>query len=165
MAGQASRQNGSKGGRPKGKKSKATLEKEAILAAFRQRVLHNADLLFNAQLTLARGQTLLYKIEKELQVGPKGGNKYIRSKPKLVTEQWEIEAWLEGHIVNGDLDDTTDPSATYYFLITKEPDNKAADSLLDRAFGKSAQAITGADGGPIKLETVEITFREAPDRG
>ena len=30
----------------------------------------------------------------------------------------------------------------------------AADKLLDRGHGKPAQAITGADGGPISLETL-----------
>lgn len=128
-------------GRKKGSKSKATLEKEAVLAAFRQRVMSHADLLFNAQFTAARGQTYLFKIEKELQIGPKGGKKYIRSKPKLVTELWEIEAYLEGLVEEGDMDDEDDPAATYYFLTTKDPDSRAADSLLDRAFGKSAQEI------------------------
>lgn len=46
------------------------------------------DVLFNAQLHIATGQTYLYKIEKELRIGPKGGKKYVRSKPKLVTAQW-----------------------------------------------------------------------------
>lgn len=152
MAGNASRKNGTKGGRPKGKKSKKTLEREAVLDAFRTRVMKSADLLFDAQLTLARGQTFLYKIEKELQIGPKGGKKYIRSKPKLVTDQWEIESYLEGHIVNGDLDDTSDPSATYYFLTTKEPNNQAVDSLLNRLWGKPAQTLDiPPDGRPLLI--------------
>lgn len=32
----------------------------------------------------------------------------------------------------------------------------AANSLLDRAVGRPAQAITGPDGGPIQLEAVRV---------
>lgn len=145
------RENGKKGGRPKGSKSQATLEKEAVLKAFRERAMRSADLLFNAQLTLARGQTFLYKIEKELQIGPKGGKKYVSSRPKLVENQTEIEMYLEGLIEEGDMEDENDPLATYYFLTTKEPSNMAIDSLLDRTFGKSVQSVelSGPDGKPL----------------
>jgi hypothetical protein len=34
----------------------------------------------------------------------------------------------------------------------------AADKLLDRAHGKPAQAVTGPDNGPIKVETDELTL-------
>lgn len=157
MAGTASIENGKKGGRPKGKKSKNTLEKEAVLKVFRERVMRNADLLFDSQLTLARGQTYLYKIEKELQIGPKGGKRYVSSKPKLVTEQWEIEAYLEGEITEGDSDNDQDPNATYYYLTTKDPSNQAVDSMLDRTFGKPAQSLElgGKDGQPITVKIVQ----------
>lgn len=39
----------------------------------------------------------------------------------------------------------------------------AADKILDRGLGKPAQSITGAEGGPIKIEsTVKIYL---PDNG
>lgn len=160
MAGIASIENGKKGGRPKFRKNNATLEREAVAAAFKQRAMRAADLLFDAQLTLARGQTYLYKIEKELQTGPKGGKRYVNSKPRLVTDQWEIEAYLEGQITQGDADDDTDPNATYYYLTTKDPDGRAIDSLLDRSIGKAAQPITGEGGGPIQIQGVEIAIRK-----
>lgn len=162
MAGNASRENGKKGGRPKGSKSASTIEREAVLAAFRDRVARNADILFDAQLTLARGQTFLYKIEKEWVDTGKGKGFYRKKKPRIVTAQWEIESYLEGEVSEGDPDDDQDPAATYYFLTTKEPSNFAIDSLLDRAFGKSKQTteLTGKDGGPIKVEGVEIAVRK-----
>src|SRR4051812_42190217 len=106
-------------GRKKGSKEAATLQKEAVLVALRQRIMQSADLLFDAQMTLARGQTFLYKIEKYYE---KVGNQRVlrRKKPQLVTEQWEIEAYLEGKIVEGELEDY---EATYYFITTKLPDN------------------------------------------
>lgn len=148
------RENGKKGGRPKGKKSAKTLEREAVLRAFRERAMRSADLLFDAQLSLAKGQTFLYKIEKELQIGPKGGKKYVNSKPKLVTNQNEIEGYLEGLVNDGDMEDENDPNATYYYLTTKEPSNYAADSLLDRTFGKATQRLehTGEGGRPINIK-------------
>lgn len=140
-------------GRKKGSKSQKTLDREKVLAELRERIMKTANLLFDSQISIARGVQFLYKIEKELVIGPKGGKKYVSSKPKLVTEQWEIESYLEGKLEDGDENDENDPNATYYFITAKEPDNRALDSLLDRAFGKSTQRteITGAGGEPIKI--------------
>jgi hypothetical protein len=129
------RENGKKGGRPKGSKSPATLEREAVQAALRQRTLRNADVLYDAQITLAKGQTFLYKIEKYYEGS--GKNRVLkRKKPQLVTSQYEIEDYLENRLDEGDLEDK---EATYYFLTTKEPNNQAIDSMLDRALGKAIQ--------------------------
>lgn len=147
-------------GRPPKSKNKTTLEKEAVMKDFTQRVMRNADILFNAQMHVATGVTYLYKIEKELQVGPKGGKKYVSSKPKLVTEQWEIEAYLEKTLTQGDPDDEKDPNATYYFITTEKPDYKAADSLLDRALGKAVNRIAGADGGPLEVTVIKYAQKK-----
>lgn len=144
-------------GRPKGKKNSATLEKEAILKEYRQKILKSADVLFNAQITLARGQTYLYKIEKEEIIGPKGGKSYKNKRPELVTSQWEIEDYLQGLIEEGDKDDEDDPNAAYYFLTTKDPDNKAIDSMLDRTWGKSTQPLAGDKDNPVIVEIVKYT--------
>lgn len=154
MAGTTSKENGKKGGRPKGSKSQATLEREAVLEAFRQKAMQSADVIFHSQLTLARGYSYLYKIKKKKVIGPRGGVSYVAQKPELVTAQWEIEAYLLGLVEEGDLDDEYDPAATYYYIVTKDPNNQAADSLLDRTFGKASQsiALTGENGGPVKVD-------------
>lgn len=141
-------------GRPRGKKNKATLEKEAVLKEFKDKVLTSTDILFNSQLTLARGQTYLYKIEKEVIVGPKGGKTYKNKRPELVTEKWEIEDYLQGLIEEGDKDDENDSRSVYYFLTTKDPDNKAIDSMLDRTFGKATQIIGGDKNNPVSVQVV-----------
>lgn len=138
-------------GRKRGSKSPVTLEREAVLKVFRERTMKHADILFNSQITLARGQTFLYKIEKELIIGPKGGKSYKAKKPELVTAQWEIEAYLAGELRDHDL---SDRGATYYFITTKEPNNNSIDSLLDRTFGRSTQVVAGEGGGPVKIEVV-----------
>ncbi len=134
------------GGRPKGRKDDRTLQKEAVLKAFRDKVMADADVLYVAQRTLAKGLTYLYKIEKEMFTGPKGGVSYKAKPPKLVTSQWEIEAYLSDKIRDVPLE--KGPEATYYYLTTEKPSGQAIDSLLDRTFGKSVQAIElGGPGG------------------
>lgn len=148
MPGIASRENGKKGGRPKGKKSASTLEREAVLSAFRQRVMGVADNLMLSQLHLATGQTYLFKIEKKLEVGSRGGKRYVPQRPKQVTALWEIEAYLTDLVENGDMHNDQDPAATYYYMTAIPPQNAAIDSLLDRTFDKAKQRteLTGADG-------------------
>src|SRR5689334_662740 len=103
-------------GRKRGSLAPKTLEKMKVLEQFRQRAMKVSDVLFNSQMTLARGQTFLYKIEKEKIIGPKGGVSYRAKRPEIVTEQWEIEAFLDGEIESHDM---TDQGSTYYFLTTK----------------------------------------------
>lgn len=150
-----------KGGRPKGSKSPATLEKEAVLAAYRQRVMRNADILLDSQLSLAKGLQYLYKIEKKRKVGPRGGVSYEAQKPELVTNPEEMRAYIEGTLEEGDAEDANDPAATYYFLTSKDPDNRAIDSMLDRSFGKSTQTVAGPDGGPVQVTVVKYAQKKA----
>lgn len=128
-------------GRPKGMKNKKTVEKELIRQEFENRIIRANDALINAQIHLATGQTFLYKIEKKLFIGPKGGKKYVPQKPKLVTSQHEIESYLEGLTGNGELSDDNDPAATYYYMTTKEPNNMAIDSLQNRLHGKPKESL------------------------
>jgi len=88
-------------------------------------------------MSLAQGVTYLFKIHTDSK-----GNK---GKPELVDSQYEISAYLNGEY-EGEPDD-------YYFITTERPDNKAIDSMLDRAFGKAPQKLehTGKDGDPISF--------------
>lgn len=155
MAGKTSAENGKKGGRPKGKKSQATLQKEAILAAFRQKAMEAADVLFQSQMTLARGYSYLYKIEKELIVGPRGGERWQAKKPELVTSQMEIELYLAGLVDEDEIE--TGPGATYYFIVTKDPNNMAIDSIFDRTFGKSVANVEINGKLEHTVNTQEVT--------
>lgn len=111
MGGITSRQNGSKGGRPPGRKNEATLEREAQLERLRQRVFEAFDPLINAQLSLAQGISYLFK-EGINDDGSKG-------KPILVTDPDEILAYLA--------EDYNALSTTYY-ITTKAPENAALTS-------------------------------------
>jgi hypothetical protein len=142
MAGQVSAENGKKGGRPKGSLNKTTLEKKKVEEAFTQRVLNAADRLFNAQLALAEGTTHVFKIVET------GEGKQKKREHVLVTDPEEIKAFLDEY--DGG---SGEMNGEYYYLTTKAPDNRAIDSLLDRAFGKAINKteISGKNGEAIQV--------------
>lgn len=148
---EANRKNAKKAGRPKGSKLPATIDRENALKAYRERGAKLAQGLLNKQLVLANGQTFLYKIEKYYERNEKG-KKILRQKaPKLVTQQWEIESYLNGLVEDHEMTEWGD---TFYFITTKEPDSKTIDSILDRTFGKPAQIVSGPDGGPVQMQVI-----------
>lgn len=133
MAGVSSIINGRKGGRPKGSKNKSTLEQEAVLKEFKQKVLKSAHLLFQNQMKLAQGCSYLYKTECT------GQGKTRKCEYKQVTDPQEIEDYLNGHYDEPNRGAGEDEA--YYVITVDKPDNKALDSLLDRTFGKAQQNI------------------------
>lgn len=140
----ANRINAQKAGRPKGKKTEKVLEREEALKQFRDRVTKNTHQLFDAQFTLARGQTFLYRIDKEFV--KTGTNKdgsakgwYRNKRPVIVEDPEEIRMYLEQEVTDGDPFDEKDEESSYYYLSAKEPNNMAIDSLMDRTHGKSKQ--------------------------
>lgn len=98
----------------------AAEEKRVAKERIRQRVIQAQDKLINAQLSLAFGNNMLFKIVLDEE-----GNK---KRPELVTSPQEIADYLAGDYENSQQE--------YYFIMTEKPDNKAIDSLLNRAFGK-----------------------------
>lgn len=136
------RENGKLGGRPKGVLNPRTLDKMKMKAALDQRYLHASRALANAQIHIATGQTFLYKIEKEwIKTGTnkKTGeeNGYFRNKrPVLVTNQEEIESYLDSLVdeMNGEPKEY-DEGATYFYMTAKEPNNEAIKNIMDRVHG------------------------------
>lgn len=108
---------------------------------FVRRVTDMTDILVNAQASLAVGQQFLFRIDKELAVGPKGGKAYRPKRPVVVTDPEEIMDYIQGSIVEGDARDDGDPGSSYYYLTTREPNNQALDSLLNRALGRARETV------------------------
>lgn len=133
-------------GRRVGSKNKATLEKAAIQEAFNQRVMVQADSLFNAQLSLAVGSVKVFEV-----VETKDGNRTKREH-FLVTNTERIKEVLDGFdgVGSGVIDDT------YYLVSNVLPDNRAIDSMLNRALGKPKDTMeySGIDGSPIENKIV-----------
>ncbi len=133
---------GKLGGRPKGSKTQAVKDREVAFQAYKERVSQNVNNLLNHQLSLARGLQFLYKIEINSKTKAK-------SRPILIEDQETLEAFL-----NGDLDNEKDE---YYYLTTKEPNNQAIDSMMDRTYGR-AVAVTqleGPGGGPLEIKIIK----------
>lgn len=117
------RENGKLGGRPLGSLNKVNREKKKAEQEMVQRIVNNLNGVLNAQFSLAKGISFLYKIVET------GEGKNQKREHVLVTDPEEIKDYL---------DETTD-SEDYYYITTKAPDGKAIDSLIDRAFGTSTQ--------------------------
>lgn len=141
--------NNHKGGRPKGSKDKATIEKERVLAEYRKKIMQHADILFKNQMHLAQGVSYLYKFVKGKQ------------KPQLVTDPKEIEQYILTEMGEKiEKEDKIDKSAVYYFITTDKPDNRAIDSMLDRTFGRATQPIGGDKDNPLVLEGVKVSVQK-----
>jgi hypothetical protein len=113
-----------------GSKRLTTIRKEAVAQEIRERVMKNADALFNAQLSKAVGSVRIFRVDEVEEKGK------ISREHVLVTDPDEMKMVLDG---NEGMSGTVGES--YYFVTEVPPDNKAIDSMLDRTFGKAAQSI------------------------
>ncbi len=151
------RENGKKGGRPVGSRGKTVLEREAVLQSWKQRTFNFMNTLQDSQMTLARGQMFLYRVDKEYVQSGKGGY-YKKLKPIIVEDPEEIRDFIEREADGSNpVDDESNSGSAYYYLTAKEPNNQAIDSMVDRALGKAIATtqIQGADGGPLQVQVVK----------
>lgn len=130
-----------------------TRERMVILKAFQDRVMKNVDQFYTAQHSLATGIQYLFKIVSHYE-----GKKLVKGKPQIVTDPQEIANYLdsefgEGPEVNSDTE--------YYFMTAERPDGKAIANMLDRTFGKPAQALELKG----KLTIEEAIKKNALERG
>lgn len=128
-------------GRPLHSKNPDTIEREEALRQFKSRVAKRVDRLFNAQVTLAEGSTILLRVDKDSK-GKKLPAVQVTSPEEM--KQFIDELGGQDGEMNG---------SSYYFLVAQKPDNMAINSLLDRTFGKPDQAIkhSGDTANPIAL--------------
>lgn len=141
-------------GRPKGSKDPQTIEKETARRLFENRILQNIQELLSAQFNIAKGASYVYRIEQN----PKTGSK----EHVLVTDPYEIKKFLdELQGDNGPLEEDGD----FYYITTKNPENRALDSLIDRVFGKAPQTINNKISGDLKLITGMKIVKDNGDIG
>lgn len=139
--------NGMKGGRPKGSVDKRTLLRNRVEKKVQEMIVRKSAALVRAGMSVALGQQFVYRIDEEFEDDTVRTNKdgeEIVTKGKLkkrvhvlVTDPQEIESALdqmEGHGIGGDNDE-------YYYITTKEPDYKAIDMLMSRAYGKPKESL------------------------
>ena len=114
------------------------LEKEVVREQTEQFFMRGLAGIREAQMSLARGVSLLYRIDKTwIKTGrSKDGEEqgYWRNeKPVLVTMPEEIEAYLAGE------HDDDSEDASYYYITTKVPDGDAIKNIQDRVLGKPTE--------------------------
>jgi len=121
-------------GRPAGSKNKKTVEKDAAMKRFKDRVFKVTDKLFESQLVEATGYHVMVAFDK-------GAKKLLQ-----VTDKKKFNKLLE----------TGTEGKDYLFVVAAAPDYKASDALLNRAFGRPTESVelTGKGGQPmiIKLD-------------
>ena len=139
-------------GRPKGGENQATKDKRVVKEEMKQRIMRSKDSLLNSQMNLAKGCQFLFVIETTRFKDKDGKWKEERKKPRIVENQNTIEKYLAG-----ELDNEKDE---YYFMTTQKPDNKAIDSMFDRAFDKARQNV-GLDGGEEDKPITVINYVNA----
>jgi len=127
MPGESARINGRKGGRPKGKTSKATLDKIAARELARKIITDKLKPLIQAQIVHAIGI----------------GHLYTRDKAGKFTKV-ESEAQVDKLLGEG-------TEGEDYWIFTKDPSVQAFTDLMNRALDKPAEhvSLTGADDGPV----------------
>lgn len=150
-------------GRKGGKNGTGLVYSERRIAynRYREKVVGVTDILFRESLHNARGHSYLYKIEKEPVYNKDGEiTSYKPLRPKKVKSEQEIEEYLAGLIDSGDAEDDSDPNTAYYYITTEKGDQRAIDSMLDRAYGKATQVVQTEDeeGNRHAIQGNSITF-------
>lgn len=135
-------------GRKKGQLDKRTLDAMAVKREYQNKIRKHADRLFNAQMALAEGVTLLFKVKRD--------KKGKESKPELVKSESEIAQFIEecgGYdgVMNGN---------TYYFLTTKIPDSRTISDMLDRAMGKPDATLDVTSKGQSVNPYAQLSVEE-----
>lgn len=123
-------------GRREGSKNKKTLEQDEAIHQFRERVRKNVDKLFNAQISKALGEHMLFV--KVTERDSKGKTKRVYY--ERVEDEETIKEFLDD-------EDSMNDDEHYYYLTTRPADNKAIDSMMDRAFGRANQSMDLTSGG------------------
>lgn len=149
-----------KGGKnKKGTKNKTTIEREKVLEMAKDIIAGRTKALIDTQTILATGGIKIYKIIYDIKINYIGRGKTkqairtrVARKPEIVFREDEITAVLDHKY--GDGEHTEDPNheTEFFFVVTKDPENQAINSLLDRTFGKATETIKTSSVIEVKEE-------------
>jgi hypothetical protein len=122
-------------GRKKGSKHKSTIEREKILELAKDIIAGRTKRLIDTQSILAMGAIKVFVIRSHWE-GVGKNKKLVKSKAEIVSDDDEISMALDAEFGEGD---SPNDENSYYFVVTKDPDNSAIESLLNRTFGKATE--------------------------
>lgn len=139
-------------GRRAGSMNKATMETKTAKKLFIDRVNQHVDELFNAQLSLAKGeQVLMVQITR-------GKGKDRKRWHEQVTDAGVIKQYLDD-------ENSLNSDEEFYYITTRPANNMAIDSLLNRSFGKATEKVE-LEGGLFKASqlTIKVVKTDGHDR-
>lgn len=133
LSSEKAREIGKLGGRKNGSLSiarKMELRQKQVM----DKMIYNKTApLVRAGMISAMGQNFVYRIDEERD----SKDKLISRKHVLVTDADEIANALDQIEEGGQ-----DPEEKFYYVTTKEPDIRAIEMLLNRAYGKPKESIS-----------------------
>lgn len=148
-------------GRKPGSKSQTTIDREKILEEAKNIIAGRTRKLIDTQTILAMGAIKIYKIHYHWE-GSSKKRTLIKDKPEIVENDEEIIHVIDWEFGSGAMGnpsdhDHEDEEYDYYFVMTKEPDNQALNSLMDRTFGKATENKNHIiqKGMGVILDTIE----------
>jgi hypothetical protein len=129
------------GGLVKGKKPESVKMREAVMEQIQNTIAERAMKLVDLQSILAFGGLQVFRVDYYYE----GKVKKAR-RPVLVIDPEELADCIHYEYGDGDAPEINS-DMKYYFVITREPDNNAINSLLDRGLGKAMaeMKITGME--------------------
>jgi len=112
------------GGRKKGAKNKATIEKEEAYEKHQQAILQELTELRSAHFAVAKGTQII--VAKDLVWDDKKKKKIRKGRFIRLTMSDEIE----------DVMNNSKEGEDYYMIFTQDPNPKALEDLINRVFGR-----------------------------
>lgn len=149
-------------GMPKGyvtKKKKTAMEAKKH---FIERVHQHVDELFDAQLQLAKGETVVMVKRTERDDDGKQRKVYH----EIVTDQETIRQVIDNEYGSADMYENIDDDENYHYIVTKPANNQAIEGMLNRAYGKAPEKVE-IEGGFFKVDNLNIVIKEpliAPEK-
>ena len=130
-------------GRKRGSKNLATIDREKVLEEAKNIIAGRTRKLIDTQTILAMGAIKIYKIHYHWE-GSSKKRTLIKDKPEIVENDKEIIQVIDWEFGSGAMGNPSDHDSEaseydYYFVMTKEPDNQALNSLMDRTFGRATE--------------------------
>lgn len=146
-------------GRPKGALNKNTKSALEAKKHFIERVHKHVDELFDAQLQLAKGETVVMVKIKERDDDGKVKKIYH----EIVTDPETIRQVIDNEYGYGtDTYENIDDEDRYHYVVTKPANNQAIEGMLNRAYGKAPEKVE-IEGGFFKVDNLNIVIRQPLD--
>lgn len=141
-------------------KQRKTIAKEEAWRIIQQRLIQRSFKLIDTQSIIAQGTIKVYKITTRMD-----GKRKVRNPPKLVTNDREIAVAIDIYYNGAEKDMDTTNDDEYVFVTVKDPDHKALQAQLDRAFGKVGQKLEIPKGSTVNVITGMQILSEEDDIG